>query len=75
MVRLGFNGDLKVPLKFINQLGLSPGDELDISIRGGRNLVIRKKNQCIYCGTNKNIRNIGNLKCCENCGKTLGLIN
>lgn len=75
MVRLGFNGDLKVPLKFINQLGLSPGDELDISIRGGRNLVIRKKNQCIYCGTNKNIRNIGNLKCCKNCGETLGLIN
>ncbi len=75
MVKLGFNGNVKLPLSFLNQLNLMPGDELDISIRGGRNLVLRKKNQCIYCGTDKNLRNIGNMKCCVNCGMTLGLIH
>ena len=75
MVRLGFNGNVKVPLRFINQLKLMPGDELDISIRGGRNLVVRKKYQCIYCGTDKNLRKIGNMQCCVNCGTTLGLIH
>lgn len=74
MTKIGFNGVVKIPLIFLNQLKLKPGDELDISIRGGRNLVIRKKNQCMYCGTEKNLRNIGNLKCCVNCGESLGLI-
>lgn len=75
MSRLEFNGNVKIPSKFLNQLKLSPGDELDISIRGGRNLVLRKKNQCIYCGSTEKLRNIGNLKCCINCGITLGLIH
>lgn len=74
MTKLGFNGVVKIPLKFLNLLNFKPGDELDISIRGGKNLVIRKKNQCMYCGTEEDLRNIGNLKCCVNCAETLGLL-
>jgi len=72
-MKLRFDGNVKLPLGLLNQLNLKPGDELEASIRGN-NLLLKKKNQCIYCGSSSQLKNIGNLRCCRKCGEALGLI-
>lgn len=73
-MKLRFDGNVKLPLKLLNQLNIKPGDELEASIRGGRYLIIRKKDQCIYCGSNSKLIKVGNLRCCKTCGEALGLL-
>lgn len=64
-------GYIKIPLDKLETAGIEIGEQVEV-FSNNEYLFIRAINQfCDVCGINGNMKQIGNLKMCNNCIQTL----
>jgi bifunctional DNA-binding transcriptional regulator/antitoxin component of YhaV-PrlF toxin-antitoxin module len=71
LVTVGENGTITIPLDKLETAGIEVGEQVEI-FSNSEYVFIRAANQtCDVCGANGNVIQVGNLKMCYNCIKTL----
>ena len=65
-------GRVVIPKEIRKVLGINEGDPLEIA-KVNNDIVLRKYSKgCIFCGSEKNVKDFNNVPVCRGCKKSLG---
>lgn len=62
---------VRIPQELCRQLDIRPGDELTVSLRGGRIELKKVETRCLICGTDENLTAYGETLLCPLCYEKL----
>ncbi len=65
-------GRLVLPSELRRVLGIREGDELDISVEGEQVILQKRRDLCIFCGSEDPTIEFKGRRICERCGAELG---
>ena len=65
-------GRVVIPMEIRKVLGINEGDPIEI-VKVNNDIVLRKYSKgCIFCGSDKNVKDFNDIPVCSGCKKTLG---
>ena len=65
-------GRVVIPKEMRKILGINEGDPLEIA-KVNNDIILRKYSKgCIFCGSEKNVKDFNNVPVCSGCRKSLG---
>ena len=65
-------GRVVIPKEMRKVLGINEGDPLEIA-KVNNDIILRKYSKgCIFCGSEKNVKDFNNVPVCSGCRKSLG---
>ena len=65
-------GRVVIPKEIRKVMGINKGDPLEIA-KVNNDIILRKYSKgCIFCGSEKNVKDFNNVPVCSGCRKSLG---
>lgn len=62
---------VRIPSELCRTLDIRPGDEMTVSLRGGRIEMKKLENRCLFCGSDENLTAYGETVLCPLCYEKL----
>ena len=62
---------VRIPSELCRTLDIRPGDEMTVSLRGGRIEMKKVENRCLFCGSDENLPAYGETVLCPLCYEKL----
>ncbi|HZT65352.1 MAG TPA: AbrB/MazE/SpoVT family DNA-binding domain-containing protein [Acidimicrobiales bacterium] len=65
--RIDHLGRIVVPVELRRMLGISPGDELEVAVKGDSVTLTKVRQGCVFCGTEDDLRSFRERLICREC--------